>query len=65
MNIACGLLILIIGLRSEHNGLDLYNSSGTGYFYYYDKINEDSVLEIIGNFGKRKYANFEIGFTFL
>ena len=63
VNIACGLLILIIGLRSGHNGLDLYNSSGTGYFYYYDKINEDSVLEIIGNFGKRKYANFEIGFT--
>lgn len=56
------LLILIIGFRSEFNGLDLHNSLGTGYFYYYEKINEDSILEILQNFGKRRYANFEIGF---
>lgn len=61
--IAFGLLVLVVGLRSERNGLDLYNSLGTGYFYYYEKINEDSVLEILRNFGKRKYANFEIGFV--
>ncbi len=63
VSITALLLILIIGLRSGKNGLDLYNSLGTGYFYYYEKINEDSVWEILRNFGKRKYANFEIGFT--
>lgn len=56
-------LILIIGLRSEYNGLDLHNSLGTGYFYFYDIINKDSFVEILQNFGKKKYANFEIGFV--
>lgn len=63
VSITALLLILIIGLRSGRNGLDLYNTMGTGYFYYYEKINEDSVWEILRNFEKRKYANFEIGFT--
>ena len=57
------LLILILGFRSEYNGLDLHNSLGTGYFYFYDIINKDSFLEILQNFGKKKYANFEIGFV--
>ena len=38
VNIACGLLILIIGLRSGHNGLDLYNSSGV-----FNKLNPPSL----------------------
>ena len=59
--IAFGLLVLVVGLRSERNGLDLYNSLGTGYFYYYEKINEDSVLEILRNFGKRKYVRYGNG----
>ncbi|MCI8788265.1 MAG: EpsG family protein [Lachnospiraceae bacterium] len=57
------MLILILGFRSEYNGLDLHNSLGTGYFYFYDIINKDSFLEILQNFGKKKYANFEIGFV--
>ena len=61
--VSCSFMILILGVRSERNGLDLHNSLGTGYFYYYDYINNDSVLEILRNFGKQKYANFEIGFV--
>ena len=56
-------LILILGFRSEYNCLDLHNSLGTGYFYFYDIINKDSFMEILQNFGKKKYANFEIGFV--
>lgn len=65
MVIASLLLILIIGFRSDHQGLDLYNSLGTGYFYYYLKINEDSLIEILRNFSSQKYANYEIGFVLL
>lgn len=61
--VASFFLILILGFRSEYNGLDLHNSLGTGYFYFYDIINKDSFLEILQNFGKKKYANFEIGFV--
>lgn len=61
--VASSLLIMILGFRSEYNGRDLHNSLGTGYFYFYDIINEDSFLEILQNFGKKKYANFEIGFV--
>lgn len=63
--ITAGLLILILGLRSEYQGLDLYNSLGTGYFYYYHKINDDSLMEIFKYFGDQKYANFEIGFVLM
>lgn len=61
--VASFFLMLILGFRSEYNGLDLHNSLGTGYFYFYDIINKDSFLEILQNFGKKKYANFEIGFV--
>lgn len=61
--VASFFLVLILGFRSEYNGRDLHNSLGTGYFYFYDIINEDSFLEILQNFGKKKYANFEIGFV--
>ena len=60
--IAVVLLVCILGFRSENNGLDLHNLSGTGYFFYYEKINEDSFIEILKNFFTKKYANFEIGF---
>jgi len=67
--IASVFLALIIGCRSDHQGVDLYNTLGTGYFYIYHKINEDSIPEIIRNFATRgnaanfRYANFEIGFV--
>jgi len=63
MTIVAVFLVLLIGLRSERQGLDLYNSLGTGYFFYYKKINDDSWIEIFRNYGKKKYANFEIGFV--
>lgn len=63
MTVSAAFLILILAFRSEYNGLDLHNASGTGYFFYYDSINRDSFLEILENFSKQKYANFEIGFV--
>ncbi len=56
-------LVFIIGFRSDHQGSDLYNSLGTGYFFYYESINKDSLGEILRNFSSQKYANFEIGFV--
>lgn len=63
MIVASLLLIFIIGLRSDHQGIDLYNSLGTGYFFYYHSINADSLVEILRNFSSQKYANYELGFV--
>lgn len=61
--LSCGLLICVVGLRAEYQGIDLHNSLGTGYFYVYDIICEDSVADIFRYFGDKRYANFEIGFV--
>lgn len=60
---SCALLICIVGLRSEYQGIDLHNSLGTGYFYVYDIVCGDTVADIFRYFGVKRYANFEIGFV--
>lgn len=60
---SCVLLIFVVGFRAEYQGVDLHNSLGTGYFYVYDIICEDSVADIFRYFSVKRYANFEIGFV--
>lgn len=60
---SCALLIFVVGFRAEYQGIDLHNALGTGYFYVYDIICEDSVADIFRYFSVKRYANFEIGFV--
>lgn len=61
--VSCMVLIGVIGLRSEYQGIDLHNSVGTGYFYVYDIVCGDTVGDIFRFFNVKRYANFEIGYV--
>lgn len=61
--ISCAMLIGVIGFRSEYQGIDLHNSFGTGYFYVYDLVCQDTILDIFKYFPVKRYMNFEIGYV--
>lgn len=61
--VAAGLLVLIFGMRSELQGIDLNNEFGTGYVNMFRVINGDSLIEIFQNYSSYKYVNYEMGYV--